>query len=116
MFNGDYKIVEVLDAEGNSINIPSEGSDRFNLHMESTTGNAYQFGLQVGNSLGGRMTIDGEQVTIGQMRSTMMMPPPEVYKLEMALSSMFPKMTSISLVDGTLTLEGSGGKAVFQKS
>ena len=46
----------------------------------------------------------------------MMMPPPEVFRVENALSDILPHATTISLSDNKLTLEGSGGKIVAQKT
>jgi hypothetical protein len=50
---------------------------------------SYQFGIKVGNSMGTKITLTGkkfeggfDEVTIGPIRSTMMMPPPELQFVE----------------------------------
>ena len=57
-----------------------------------------------------------DEVTITGLRSTMMMPAKDLFQLETYLSRTLPKMDTISVQDGTLTLEGAGqGKIICKQ-
>jgi hypothetical protein len=131
MFQGSYKIIEVLDADMAAIIMPA---GEFRLTLEATkdfwrSGN-YDMHLALGNRMGGKLTVavpqegDGlkateRKVRIGPVRSTMMMPPEAVFRLEMALTDSLPGMETIELhADETppkLVLQGSKGKLVCEQ-
>jgi heat shock protein HslJ len=52
---------------------------------------------------------------MGPMRSTMMMPPQELYALENKLNKMFPAVTLLDLEEGKLAFKGSEGSIVFKE-
>lgn len=133
-FAGSYKLVSITDADLAPIAIP-DGSD-FKLTLKPaadfTTSGTYDLQLALGNRLGGRLTLTDEDeatpdsgskqaVRIGPIRSTMMMPPPEIFKLEMALSDILPDAQTIELQPGQggsgalLVLQGAKGKLVCEQ-
>jgi hypothetical protein len=122
LYEGSWELQEAFDTEMAHIHIP-DGSFRLQLYADSGDDNIYDFDLKVGNQLGGRLAIIGETETetghtvkIGPIRSTMMMPPEPLFKLETALSALLPSMNTIKLQGDTLTLEGTKGKLVCQRS
>jgi hypothetical protein len=112
VYSGDYELVAAYDDKNVAVNIPS---DIFQLQMEAMNENEYRFSLKLGNSLGGSMIVDGNTARISDMYSTMMMPPPSIFELESAISSILPEVNKVGLDINTLTLEGSQGKVIFQK-
>jgi len=115
MFCGQYKLAQILDEAGNSIDIPVR-EDGFTLTIESlSSASEYRLGLKIGNVLGGSFKVDENQISsFGPIMSTMMMPPPEIYQLERTLNSMLPESQVIQLSDGKLTFEGPKGVISFQ--
>lgn len=113
-YEGVYRLTKVLDVDMIEIPIP-EGD--FTIRMKpGNVANQYDLGIKLGNSMGTVVTVsdsdDGEKdaVAIGGVRSTMMMPPEKVFKLEVALSDMLPAATLIHLEDDNLlVIEGPKG-------
>jgi hypothetical protein len=110
-FVGSWNLVEIYSESMTPETLPA-GSYHFKI--QETDLEHLQLNIKVGNSLSSFVTLEGgesdasQKVTIGGVRSTMMMPPEDQIKLETYLSNMLPKITSITLVDDTLTLEGEG--------
>jgi heat shock protein HslJ len=78
----------------------------------------YDMGIKVGNSMGGSATVtpstnqsEDDKIAIGRLRSTMMMPPPELYRVEVTLSDLLPSATNIQIQEdnGLLTIKGPEG-------
>lgn len=119
-YDGLYRLTKIVDTTIGEVPIPNDGI--YTIQMRpSTTGssdiaNQYNIGIKVGNSMGGSATITptakncGEdEVSIGGIRSTMMMPPPELYRIEVALSDLLPSATTIKMEDDVLTIKGTKG-------
>jgi heat shock protein HslJ len=125
MFSGGkYSLSEVYDAKEEPVQLPV---GRFDLQVapvendgEETESDTirYRYNLKIGNMLGGsfEMTRTTNELTkMGPMRSTMMMPPQELYALENKLNKMFPAVTLLDLEEGKLAFKGSEGSIVFKE-
>jgi META domain len=110
---GDWKIIELYDDQNQPVEIPTPPSDDgFVLHLvgtDNTPTSTLSLYTKIGNNIGGSVEfVDDESTTtdqrtqsihIGPMRSTMMMPPPELYKLEQFLTKYLASSTTIKLND-----------------
>lgn len=114
MYDGDYSFVEVYDESSEPVKIPDSETLPFVVRLEGETDTEYSVYMKIGNNLGGTMKIEGSTVTVGSMRSTMMMPAKKIYKFELKLNEMLPAMNTISISGDQLTLEGTKGKIVLQ--
>jgi hypothetical protein len=119
-FVGSWNLVEIYSENMTPETLPP-GSYHFKIQEQDPE--HLQLNIKVGNNLGSSITLlEGsdnnasfQKVRIGGVRSTMMMPPENQFKLETYLSNMLPKITSITIVDDTtLILEGEG-KIVCQQ-
>ena len=115
-YEGLYQLTNLYDSETGQVTLPERViTVRFQPGQPGT--HEYAVGIKVGNSMGCTATVsesseeDRDAVSMGPVRSTMIMPPPEQYAVEKALSKMLPKMEYIHLeeADERLVLEGSGG-------
>lgn len=117
-YDGLYRLTKIVDTTIGEVPIPNDGI--YTIQMRPATSsdifNQYNIGIKVGNSMGGSATItptsnydNKDEVSIGGLRSTMMMPPPELYRIEVALSDLLPSATTIKLEDDVLTIKGSKG-------
>ena len=113
-YAGTYKLSSAFE-NGSPVHIPP---GNFLLQVrEADTPNVYPFGIKIGNSLGSTFSVSGDDdrtVAVGLMRSTMMMPPPDMFELEKALSRIMPTLTSIQLEEDHLVLEGDNAVLSFQ--
>jgi META domain len=125
MFSGGkYSLSEVFDAKEEPVQLPV---GRFDLQVAPVESDGaetesetirYRYNLKIGNMLGGsfEMTRTTNVLTkMGPMRSTMMMPPQELYALENKLNKMFPAVTVLDLEEGKLVFKGSEGSIVFKE-
>jgi META domain len=124
MFNGGkYSLSEVFDAKEEPVQLPV---GRFDLQVapvesdgEQTESKTirYRYNLKIGNMLGGSFELirnTNELTKMGPMRSTMMMPPQELYALENKLNKMLPAVTQLDLEESKLVFKGSEGSVVFK--
>jgi hypothetical protein len=111
-YTGSYRLTGVYES-GNKINIP-DGDFLFKME-ETEDPNTFSFGIKIGNSLGSSFTVvpGTHKISVGMVRSTMMMPPPEIFALEQTLSKILPVVDTISLCDESLILEGDEAKLEF---
>jgi hypothetical protein len=120
-YEGLYRLSQLFDDEMGEIPLPDK---EFKVKMEpdakAGVPNSYNMGLLLGNSMGGSVIVsesdvDGKDaVKIGSLRSTMMMPPEDVFTIEMALRDTLPASTLIHLErnDELLVIEGPKGKMI----
>ena len=117
---GLYRFTKIVDTTEGEVPIPNDdGSTTCTLQISTGNNNLnqYDIGIKIGNSMGGSATITpttnqgiiDDVITIGGLRSTMMMPPPELYRIEVALSKLLPSATNIQIEDFVLTIVGSKG-------
>lgn len=115
LLDGKYLLQSLYDDHGAALSIP-DGAFTLSIEHDANEKGRYNFGLKIGNNMGGSMTVDDEGgVKIGPMRSTMMMPPPAIYALETELNKIMPALTTVALEGQKLTLDGSKGKGIFEK-
>jgi META domain len=115
-YEGMYRLTKVFDEKMGEIPIP-EGDFVLRMDPSKPDVNQYNLGIKLGNSMGTSAIVselDNESssedaISISGVRSTMMMPPPEIFKVETAMSDLLPAVTTIALVDDVLTLKGSKG-------
>ena len=97
-------------AEGGGV----EGSwvGRFSLSVKGEPGGGWALSARVGNVLGVRVEAagpGGAVRAVGGVRSSMMMPPPEVYALEQEVCRLLRGITGLRRVGGGLVLAAGGG-------
>jgi hypothetical protein len=119
VYEGKYFLLEVFDGQDEPVQLPIGRFDMQVSRVESETeADRYRFSLKVGNVLGGGFEVDqadNTQIKFGPIRSTMMMPPKEVYDLEIKLAKMLPASTSLQTQGDTLEFKGVEGRVAFKK-
>jgi hypothetical protein len=117
-YEGVYSLTKVLDANMGEIPIPSGD---FKVRMQAgKVANQYDMGVKLGNMMGSSVTVtdsdvsNKDAVTISGMRSTMMMPPENIFKVEVALSDILPAANLIHLEDNDNLLVIEGPKGTVQ--
>jgi len=130
---GDWKLVELYDDQNQPVEIPdaspsSSDRDGFVLHLtkkqgddgddDNEDGTTLSLFTKIGNSMGGIILLvddnangDNEQtIKVGPLRSTMMMPPPQIFALEQYLTKYLSTMDTLKLNDDgdELVMLGSG--------
>jgi len=128
-YDGAYDLTAAFDENGASIDVPRKERP-FTLQLSSKKDSsnddeveeAYDMTVRIGNTLGGTLEImkSDPRVRVGPMRSTMMMPPPDVWELERHVTAMLPATTEIRLEkdddnNEILTLSGAKGSLVFER-
>jgi hypothetical protein len=111
----EWKLIEAVNESGTQVNIPSDRD--IILHVDDDDASVYKLSIRVGNTL--RCNVmkqkDGS-VKVGPMMSTLMEPPPELRELETFVSSFFPNVTSIDLLEQNLVLSDAFKmKFVFER-
>ena len=116
LYGGTYRFTKIYDNTVGEVPIPNDGIYTIQMRPSSSIVNQYDIGIKVGNSMGGSATITPsgnhgieDQISIGGLRSTMMMPPPDLYRIEVALSDLLPSSTTIQIDDDVLTINGTKG-------
>lgn len=113
-YEGEYRLIKVIDTEMGDIPVPK---GEFKIQMQpGKIANQYDMSIKLGNSLGTSVTVSDyaddakkDAVTIGGVRSTMMMPPENIFRVEVALTNMLPAATLIFLENDLLAIEGPKG-------
>eukprot|EP00529_Nitzschia_sp_RCC80_P036119 CAMPEP_0113456290 /NCGR_PEP_ID=MMETSP0014_2-20120614/8811_1 /TAXON_ID=2857 /ORGANISM="Nitzschia sp." /LENGTH=163 /DNA_ID=CAMNT_0000347739 /DNA_START=119 /DNA_END=610 /DNA_ORIENTATION=+ /assembly_acc=CAM_ASM_000159 len=127
---GDWKLVELFDDQNEPVEIPDAPSDDgFVLHLtekqgagdgdnDDDDGKTLSLYTKIGNNMGGIMLLvddetnsNNEQtIKVGPLRSTMMMPPPQIFALETYLTKYLSTMDTLKLNDDgdELVLLGTG--------
>jgi hypothetical protein len=122
---GTYDLVRVTDSDDHEVTWPRE-DQTFTLRLTPVPDDpdTYRLHVKIGNNMGCGVhvhtaTTDDPRsgqatVTLEPVHSTMMMPPEELFKLEMVLSRVLPQITSIELdaAQQRLTLRGAQGTLV----
>ena len=129
-YDGLYRFTKIVvekTAVGGDIPIPNDDICTIQIRRSSSDTDTtsinhpkyYDIGIKIGNSMGGSATItpstcdnpEYDEITMSGLRSTMMMPPPELYRIEMALSDLLPSVTNIQIKDDSvLTIQGPKGR------
>lgn len=123
-YDGMFKLASATDKEGHNLVLPP-GNKPFVLVLRSESDTHYALSLRLGNSLRSDMVItpsDDEDthdsVRVGDVMSTMMMPPEAIFRVETFLTSNLPKTTNIYMEDdddvNKLIFEGAA-KIVFAR-
>lgn len=115
---GDWKLVELYDDRNQPVELPSS-SEGFVLHLvkkeikdeqdpeQQEGAKTLSLYTKIGNSMGGVLSLvddsanlEKEQtIKVGPLRSTMMMPPPELFAVEQYLSKYLGAMKTLKLSD-----------------
>jgi hypothetical protein len=130
-FDGTYKLVDLYDQDFQQISLADGPSYKCILRCteeeEDEDGTIQlQFLLYIGNDMMGSVTIlhddknDNERhakIQIRRIASTKIMPTDPVWRVEMALASVLPKLNQMDIIyDGRLEMKGNqeGGKLVLK--
>lgn len=131
-YDGTYRLtrIEAVDF-GGEINIPDDREFSLRIKAIGTTDTKeeelqYDLNVKIGNSLGALISVTpasddgGEQdtVSVSNVISTRMMPPPELYTIERALSAILPAAEKIhyNVDTSMLQIEGRSGSIQCIKS
>lgn len=117
---GTYRLTAVYNKKQESILLPSPDYS-FDIKDDETTksSNDYSFGITLGNVMGAGFTVipneessnQSDAVTFSPLFSTKMMPPKDVFALEIALGDALNNTTSIELNDENfIIISGENGK------
>ena len=124
-FAGTWLIQEIYDESMEQKSLP-DGQYTFAI-SQAEDEEHLRLGIRVGNSMSSHITLLEEaeeessspstikqSVQVGGMMSTMMMPPDELFKLEVLLSDIVPQTKTMVLENEnhTLTFLGEAGKIV----
>jgi len=122
-YEGTYRLTKLYDSEAGEITLPRPN---FQVRFVPAAGdNQYQLNIKLGNSLGGTATVSEsseagrDAFSVGPMRSTRMMAPPEINAVERAVLKIVPGMETIyfdASAGDVLVLEGPTGSMQCQKS
>jgi hypothetical protein len=114
-YEGFYQLTKVIDHIVGEIPLPD---GEYTVRIEPAKGvvNQYDISIKLGNNMGASAVVfdldNGsleDAVSISGVRSTMMMPPHELFKVEVAISDVLPAATSIDLEGNLLLIKGSKG-------
>ena len=97
--------------------IEGEWRGRYDLHVAGAGAGAWSVSARIGNTLGCRVAAgaDGALRCAGGVRSTMMMPPPEVFALEQEAAAMLQALSGLRRDGAGLVLEGAGKAERFER-
>jgi len=110
-YAGTYTITQLYDSELGQVALPKE----FKLRMQPAENNHYNLSMKLGNSMGGTVVVSEstevgrDAVSAGPMRSTMMMPPPDIYNVEKAVNKIIPAVEFIYIDGNVVVFEGPKG-------
>jgi len=118
-YEGVYRLTHLYDSATGEVALPAEKEFKLRLQHGSDA-HTYSLGIIIGNSLGGSVTITDsteegrDAFSAGPMRSTMMMPPENLWTIEKALKHVLPAAEFIHLEGGDnedqlLIVEGPSG-------
>jgi hypothetical protein len=111
-FVGTWKLVETYDEDMHQVDLPG-GSFSFKI-KETEESNRLMLAIKVGNQMSAPIFLEGDgesspqSISFKGMRSTMMMPAENLFKLETYLTNTLPKMDSMSIENEILTFNGEG--------
>ena len=114
-YDGMFKLSQAVDENGNALALPP--GKAFVLVLRSESDRHYALSLRLGNSLRSDMVVNPSSdsssrdgVHIGEVMSTMMMPPEAIFRVETFLKNYLPKATNVYFEDDneTLSFEGQG--------
>ena len=109
---GTWQLAEIIDAESNSKPLP-EGKT-FEARIEEADEGVLRMAIKIGNnmrtkiSLVGEGTPESQEIKMGGVMSTMMMPEASLFAVEKFLSKTFPTVTKLELDGDKLTFVGQG--------
>ena len=109
---GTYRLVDVTDAAGNDVDIPTPKYSFKLTFKEDTEGGAlYDFTLVVGNTMFGEMLVDEAtgMASLATLASTRMLPQPEEYELERKISAAIRKVSSFKRRGKMIEFSGNKG-------
>ncbi|KAL3931248.1 MAG: hypothetical protein SGBAC_011396 [Bacillariaceae sp.] len=109
---GTWTLAELTDAESNLKELP-EGKT-FEARISEGDNGILQLGIKIGNNMRSRITLVGEgtpesqEVKMGGVISTMMMPEASLFAVEKFLSKTFPTVTKLEIDGDKLKFVGEG--------
>ena len=120
-YEGLYKLTSLYDSETGEVALPEK---EITVRFQPGNDHQYALGIKVGNSMGSTVTLsdssepDRDAVSVGPVRSTMMMPPQDQYAVEKVLSRILPAMEFLHLENGNdlLVMDGSKGSMRCSRS
>ena len=120
-YEGLYKLTSLYDTETGEVALPEK---EITVRFQPGNDHQYALGIKVGNSMGSTVTLsdssepDRDAVSVGPVRSTMMMPPQDQFAVEKVLSRILPAMEFLHLENGNdlLVMEGSKGSMRCSRS
>ena len=120
-YEGLYKLTSLYDSETGEVALPEK---EITVRFQPGNDHQYALGIKVGNSMGSTVTVsdssepDRDAVSVGPVRSTMMMPPQEQFAVEKVLSRILPAMEFLHLENGNdlLVMDGSKGSMRCSRS
>jgi hypothetical protein len=120
-YEGSYHLAAVYNKDNMGIELPSlEYTIRLQKKRHEDDSDIYSMEMRIGNSIGAQLAVmdivdEPSTVTVGGLVSTRMLPSPEIYQVETAISDVL-KGTSTTIrfkneADSTqhLIIEGSNG-------
>ena len=117
-YEGNYRLKEVAGDEIAAVVLPRD----FDVKLEAVDGKPDEYNLyaKIGNNLSTRIKVSHgsegpDALKLGMVRSSRMMPPQDIFKVEQALSSLLPDMNQIQLEGEELLLQGPRGKIICSK-
>jgi hypothetical protein len=120
---GTYRLSAVYNEAQESVVLPSmDYTFDIKKNETSTSSNAYSFGITLGNLFDGSFIVTSsvdntpDSVTFNSLSSTKMLPPDDVFAVEVALAAALNDATSIQWNDTSiLEIGGEKGKIVGTK-
>ena len=93
-----------------------EGSweGRFKLDIEKSGEKEYKLTAKISNVLSCTLTEINEKFSVGNIMSTLMLPPPDMRQLEEELGLLLADLTGLRREGSRLILEGAGKQEIFQ--
>lgn len=122
MYQGDYVFTEAYTENNAAVTFPPDSHFRMRLSANSqAVDNEYSLSLKIGNSFAVKVTVtdsdtdcNGDQVSLGPVMSTRMMPPPQLKQVEDAVNMILPAVSEMVLEDNKLFLRGAKGRMIFE--
>ena len=115
-YDGRYQIIKCADATMGEIPLPKKNYVISLRRSSVDDDQKYQLGIEIGNDMGAPVEITAtnpdsseDNISVGLLISTYMMPLPDVYKVEVAVGDIIENATTISLANNILTIKGENG-------
>ena len=93
--------------------IEGKWEGKFKMEISKTEENCWRIVSKIGNSMSMKFSKKDGKMSMGEMITTEMMPPPHLYELEQLLSNIFAGLTDVRREQEFLIIEGNGEKLEF---